>query len=127
MVGDSFLENHATDIYTDLLLRHEARKIQDTQHASTVTDIRTGHRAYTCRFRNGEALEEQRAQECAEIAELIKDEKIIGDGHLIGKDDCWPDIAANFLILKDHWKKAENVHLVVPEYLKPSEAYLIQK
>lgn len=91
-----------------------------------LTDAR-GHRAYTCRFRNGEALEEQRAQECAEIAELIKDEKIIGDGHLIGKDDCWPDIAANFLILKDHWKKAENVHLVVPEYLKPSEAYLIQK
>ena len=44
------LENHATDIYTDLLLRHEARKIQDTQYASTVTDIRTGHHAYTCQM-----------------------------------------------------------------------------
>lgn len=50
MVGDSLLENHAMDIYTDLLLRPEARKIQDTQYASTVTDIRTGHHAYTCQM-----------------------------------------------------------------------------
>ena len=48
------LENHDTDIYTNLLLRHEARKIQDTQDAATVTDIRTGycqwHHAWTCRM-----------------------------------------------------------------------------
>ena len=86
-----------------------------------------GKRAYTCRFSNGNELEEKRAQDCEEIRELVKDEKIIGDGHLIGKEDNWPDIAENFLILKDRWKKADNVHLVVPEYLKPSEAYLLKK
>lgn len=85
-----------------------------------------GRRAYTCRFRDGEELEEKRAQACSEISELIRDEKIIGDGHLIGREDTWPDIADNFLILKDRWQKADNVHLVVPEYLKPSEAYLLK-
>ena len=54
IIGDSLLENHDTDIYTNLLLRHEARKIQDTQDAATVTDIRTGycqwHHAWTCRM-----------------------------------------------------------------------------
>ena len=65
--------------------------------------------------------------ECDEIKELVKDEDVIEDGHLIGKDDVWPDIAENFLITKNRWEKAENVHLVVPEYLKPSEAYMLKK
>jgi tRNA threonylcarbamoyladenosine biosynthesis protein TsaB len=86
-----------------------------------------GKRAYTCRFRDGEALEEEQVLPLEEIRPLAENEKIVGDGHLIGREDVWPDIAENFLALKDAWKKAENVHLVVPDYLKPSEAYLLHK
>ena len=86
-----------------------------------------GKRAYTCRFRDGEALEEEQVLPLEEIRPLAENEQIVGDGHLIGREDVWPDIAENFLALKDAWKKAENVHLVVPDYLKPSEAYLLHK
>lgn len=86
-----------------------------------------GGRAYTGRYCDGKALTEDSVLNNAEIKALVQDEEIIGDGHLIGREDCWKDIAENFLLLKDEWKKAENVHLVVPEYLKPSEAYLVKK
>jgi tRNA threonylcarbamoyladenosine biosynthesis protein TsaB len=91
-----------------------------------LTDAR-GRRAYTNIYEEGRALEEDAVLENEAIREAYHGEKIIGDGHLIGHSDCWPDIVQNFLALKDCWKKADNVHLVVPEYLKPSEAYLIQK
>ena len=86
-----------------------------------VMDAR-GKRVYTCRYNDGKALEEQRAVAIADLK--IGEEKVIGDGSLVGKEDSWPDIIQHFLDLKDEWKKAENVHLVVPEYLKSSESYL---
>ena len=54
-------------------------------------------------------------------------EAIVGDGHLINQEDVWPDIAENFLVTMDKWQRADNVHLVVPEYLKSSESYLVKK
>lgn len=86
-----------------------------------VMDAR-GKRVYTCRYKDGKALEEQRAVAIADLQ--IGEEEVIGDGSLVGKEDNWPDIAQHFLDLKDEWKKAENVHLVVPEYLKSAESYL---
>jgi tRNA threonylcarbamoyladenosine biosynthesis protein TsaB len=91
-----------------------------------ITDAR-GKRVYTCAFRDGQPIEETRAEFIAEMSDEMKQGEIIGDGHLIGREDNWPDIAENFLDLKDEWKKADNVHLVVPEYLKPATAYLIKK
>lgn len=90
-----------------------------------VTDAR-GKRVYTCTYDNGKATGTLEAVEIADL-KIAKDEKIIGDGALVGRENNWPDIAANFLALKKEWKKAENVHLVVPEYLKPSESYLVKK
>ena len=54
-------------------------------------------------------------------------ETVYGDGHLVGLEDSWPDLAEHFLALKPLWKKAENVHLLTPEYLKPSESYLVKR
>ncbi len=85
-----------------------------------------GKRAYTCMFADGEPIEQEHVEACEDIASEINDEKIIGNGALIGKADIWPDIIDNFCALKDHWVKAENVHLVVPDYLKSAESYLPQ-
>ena len=90
-----------------------------------VTDAR-GKRVYTCTYKDGKAVGTLEAVEIAEL-KIDPDETVIGDGALVGHEDCWPDIADNFLALKKEWKKAENVHLVVPEYLKPSESYLVKK
>ncbi len=90
-----------------------------------VTDAR-GKRVYTCRYENGKALEEQKAVAIADL-QIPAEEEVIGDGSLVGRQDKWPDLVENFLALKTEWKKAENVHLVVPEYLKPSESYMVKK
>lgn len=94
------------------------------KNCRVVTDAR-GKRVYTCLFYDGKALEEERAVEIENLE--IGDGNIVGDGALVGRQDEWPDIVDNFLELKDEWEKHDNVHLVVPEYLKPSASYLPQK
>ena len=69
-----------------------------------------------------------RGKRAVEIEDLeIGDSNVVGDGALVGRQDEWPDIVDNFLELKDEWEKHDNVHLVVPEYLKSSASYLPQK
>ena len=107
-------------IYTvSTLLLYAGKK-----NCRVVTDAR-GKRVYTCLFNVGKALEEERAVEIEDLE--IGDVNIVGDGALVGRQDEWPDIVDNFLELKDEWEKHENVHLVVPEYLKSSASYLPQK
>ena len=91
-----------------------------------VLDAR-GKRVYTCAYKNGKAVEEERVEYIADLENIVRDEKIIGDGQLFGKETSYPNMANNFLLLKNEWQKAENVHLVVPEYLKSSDAYNIHK
>lgn len=97
--------------------REEARVIMDAR----------GGRVYTCAYKDGKAVEEERAEAIQDLLPQIGDKKIIGDGRLVGKEDNWPDMCEHFIDLQDEWKKADNVHLVVPEYLKPSTAYLVKK
>lgn len=107
-------------IYTvSTLLLYAGKK-----NCRVVTDAR-GKRVYTCLFFDGKALEEERAVEIENLK--IGDVNIVGDGALVGRQDEWPDIVDNFLELKDEWEKHDNVHLVVPEYLKSSASYLPQK
>ena len=107
-------------IYTvSTLLLYAGKK-----NCRVVTDAR-GKRVYTCLFFDGKALEDERAVEIENLE--IGDVNIVGDGALVGRQDEWPDIVDNFLELKDEWEKHDNVHLVVPEYLKSSASYLPQK
>ncbi len=107
-------------IYTvSTLLLYAGKK-----NCRVVTDAR-GKRVYTCLFFDGKVLEEERAVEIENLE--IGDVNIVGDGALVGRQDEWPDIVDNFLELKDEWEKHDNVHLVVPEYLKSSASYLPQK
>lgn len=90
-----------------------------------MTDAR-GHRVYTNTFVNGVPQAEDTAIAVDELIPVLQDEVIIGDGHLVGKDDQWPDIVSAFAITEPFWIKAENVHLVVPEYLKSASSYMPQ-
>lgn len=96
-------------------------------HARVLMDAR-GHRAYHGVYENGILCGELAALDLDAIGALAaENEAVYGDGHLIGREDNWPDLAANFLALKPLWKKAENVHLLTPEYLKASDAYLVKR
>ncbi len=94
------------------------------KNCRVIMDAR-GKRVYTALFKNGEVIDKEQVIELSELN--IEDEEIIGDGSLVGKEDSWPDIVDNFKDLKDKWESWDNVHLVVPEYLKSSESYLPQK
>ena len=92
--------------------------------ARVVLDARGG-RVYTAVYEYGVFSGTVEAKPCEEVkAEILEAETVIGDGSLVGREDQIPDLAENFLALKDQWKYAENVHLVKPEYLKSSESYL---
>ena len=92
--------------------------------ARVVLDARGG-RVYTAVYEYGVLSGTVEAKPCEEVkAEILGAETVIGDGSLVGREDHIPDLAENFLALKDQWKYAENVHLVKPEYLKSSESYL---
>lgn len=84
-----------------------------------------GGRAYTNTFANGIPQGEETVCSVSDLH--VCDETIVGDGHLIGKEDVWPDIAQNFVLTQSYWFRNENVHLVVPEYLKSAASYLPQK
>ncbi len=94
------------------------------KNCRVIMDAR-GKRVYTALFKDGEVVDKEQVIEISELN--IGDEEIIGDGSLVGKEDSWPDIVDNFKDLKDKWESWDNVHLVVPEYLKSSESYLPQK
>ena len=83
-----------------------------------------GKRAYTAVYNHGQLQGEIAIEYCQDI-QIPEGQKVIGDGHLIAYEDSYPDLAQNFLNLRSEWKKADNVHLVKPEYLKPSESYLL--
>ncbi len=95
-------------------------------HVHVLMDAR-GHRAYHGLFENGNLIGVQEAVDTDILKEQISaDEPVTGDGHLIGREDCWPDLARHFLLLRDCWKPVGNIHLLTPEYLKPQEAYLVK-
>ena len=94
------------------------------RNCRVLVDARGG-RAYTALYDDGSVVGEEEVLDTKEIP--ADGETVIGDGHLIGRADVWPDLVEHFLILKDHWVRSENVHTLVPEYLKPAAAYMVKK
>lgn len=98
-----------------------------TPHCRVILDAH-GKRVYTGVYENGTLVGDMQVLPIDELMEdLTEDEVIIGDGHLVGRNDNMPDLAENFLALKKKWNYQENVHTVKPEYLKTSESYLPKK
>lgn len=94
------------------------------RNCRVITDAR-GNRVYTGLFQDGHVVDQEQVIEISDLH--MENEEIVGDGHLVGKEDIWPDIVENFKDLKDQWESWDNVHLVVPEYLKSSDSYLPNK
>ena len=49
--------------------------------------------------------------------------ELVGDLHLLGKEDKEPDIAVAFLKTKSSWQRIEEVAYLTPEYLKATSDY----
>ncbi|MEG1630522.1 MAG: tRNA (adenosine(37)-N6)-threonylcarbamoyltransferase complex dimerization subunit type 1 TsaB, partial [Erysipelotrichaceae bacterium] len=63
-----------------------------------------------------------------EIKELIKnkDYYLVGDINLIDQEVKEIDFLKNFIDLKNQWEKVDNIHTMVPFYLKDQSAYKVK-
>lgn len=87
-----------------------------------------GKRAYAGFYNKGEKVKEDTVDYVENLKNEISCYELIGDISLVSDaEDCYPDVASNFLALKDLWKLEANVHAVVPEYLKDAESYKVKK
>lgn len=82
------------------------------------------NRAYFGNYENGEKIEE--TIYTLDTLKEMKDKVFVGDCDLLGMEKNIPDLAEHFMILKDHYTKVENIHTLVPEYLKDESAYLVK-
>lgn len=87
-------------------------------------------RAYFGIVENGVLRSPEQVLPVSEIQTLLENEtdaELVGDGSMIGRADCYPNLAEAFLTARSRWQRVENVDLLVPEYLKSSEEYLVKK
>lgn len=97
------------------------------ENCAVLLDARGG-RVYYEEFSNGKVSVPLSIRTLEEVScSLPETLNVIGDGHLVNRQDHMPDMAVCFVKSRPFWKKAENVDLVVPEYLKSAEAYRVTK
>lgn len=96
----------------------------DLTNAFVMMDARS-NRAYTGTIINGDITEEILTID--EMKEKItqKDYTLYGDTFLINKESKSSDFVANFMKLKSKWELVDNVHTLVPRYLKDQDAYKV--
>ena len=90
------------------------------EKCEVILDARS-NRAYCGMCENGELI-----SECIKTIDEIKVDQenginIIGDVDLLGQELQEIDFASNFMLIKEHWEKVENVHILTPHYLKSKE------
>lgn len=90
--------------------------------ASVLIDARA-QRVYFARYEEGRSVIEDCILPLEEARVLISPKDLlIGEGHLLGNADHWPDYRQHFMQLKDYWEPVESIHLLVPRYLKEHNA-----
>lgn len=97
--------------------------------AAVLLDARS-QRAYFGMIDNGRLSGKEEVLSLSEIQARIDNAdglELVGDCSLLGLEDCYPDLAQAFLTTRSQWQKVENVHLLVPEYLKSADDYLVKK
>lgn len=95
------------------------------QDCYVIMDARA-KRVYCGRYRDGKALQNDCVVYNDDMKKIIEEGsvKVIGDMHLFGGEDIYPDLAENLLALKPHWVRQENADILTPVYLKSSQEYL---
>lgn len=92
------------------------------EDCSVILDARS-NRVYYGKYKDGVKLEEE-IKTIDEVTTL--DEHFIGDLSLLDQEDINPDFVKNFKELRAFYEKVENIHGLVPTYLKEESAYLVK-
>lgn len=96
------------------------------EHALVMLDARS-NRAYVGVLRHGQFSEEETILTLDEIKEKYDSSTyhIYGDSDLIEETPCTSDFLKNFMELRPYARKIENIHTLVPRYLKEQDAYKV--
>lgn len=122
-IAKVFCSRKEIPLYTLSSLQLIAGKMANCR---VLLDARSG-RAYTGLYHHGILEGDIQVSTLEEIQVLLKENEILlGDGHLLGREDYYPDMPSSFLALKDQWEKVEHIHTLTPEYLKKSEDYMVK-
>lgn len=65
--------------------------------------------------------------EVSNLAHYTTDYDVLGDGSLFDLEDNYPNLAQRFLEKRKSWELVENVHTLVPTYLKDNTSYMVKK
>lgn len=90
--------------------------------ANVILDARS-KRAYVAHVENGNIIGETKILEVSELEGFLHDHpgNLYGDGYLVNQEACSPDFLKNFIQVQA--RTIENIHALVPQYLKESDAY----
>ncbi len=92
------------------------------ESANVILDARS-KRAYVAHVENGNIIGETKILEVSELEAFLHDHpgNLYGDGYLVNQEVCSPDFLKNFIQVQA--RTIENIHALVPQYLKESDAY----
>lgn len=93
-------------------------------NALVVVDARS-NRVYAGWYDQGTPKQKDTILSIAEAKELQQKEQLncIGDAQLLNQETQKIDVIANIVALHQAWQKEENIHTVIPTYLKDQDAY----
>ena len=92
------------------------------ESANVILDARS-KRAYVAHVEKGSIVGETKILEVNELEGYLNSYPgtLYGDGYLVGKETQTPDFLKNFIEVPA--RTIENIHALVPQYLKESDAY----
>lgn len=96
------------------------------KQANVILDARS-QRAYVAHLEDGQIQGNTQILTLDEVKELIETNPgiVLGDADLIGQDVQKVDFLKNFIELEPYYEKVENIHALVPDYLKESDSYKV--
>ncbi len=96
------------------------------KQANVILDARS-QRAYVAHVEDGQIQGNIQILTLDEVKEFIETNPgiLLGDADLIGQDVQKVDFLKNFIELEPYYEKVENIHALVPDYLKESDSYKV--
>lgn len=92
------------------------------ESANVILDARS-KRAYVAHVEKGQIVGETKILSVEELEDFLNTNPgtLYGDGYLVNQEEAKPDFLKNFIEVPS--RTIENVHALVPQYLKESDAY----
>ena len=96
------------------------------KQANVILDARS-QRAYVAHVEDGQIQGNIQVLTLDEVKKFIETNPgiLLGDADLMGQDVQKVNFLKNFIELEQYYEKVENIHALVPDYLKESDSYKV--